>query len=111
VLLAQITIRRTVETALDMGTGSGVQALLASRHAGRVVATDINPRALNLTAFNALLNGVGNIECRQGSFYEAVDGETFDFISTNPPFVISPDTRGTSIATAIGRATRFAPKC
>ena len=93
VLLAQITIRRTVKTALDMGTGSGVQALLASRHAGRVVATDINPRALNLTAFNSLLNGVGNIECRQGSFFEAVDGETFDFISTNPPFVISPDAR------------------
>ena len=35
VLLAQITIRHTVKTALDMGTGSGVQALLASRHAGR----------------------------------------------------------------------------
>jgi Methyltransferase small domain len=93
VLLAQITIRRTVQAALDMGTGSGVHALLASRHARHVVATDINPRALNMTAFNALLNGVGNIECRQGSFYEPVDGETFDFISTNPPFVISPDTR------------------
>lgn len=93
VLLAQMTIRRPVQTALDVGTGNGVQALLAARHACRVVATDINPRALNVTAFNALLNGVANIECRRGSFYEPVDGEIFDFISINPPFVISPETR------------------
>jgi hypothetical protein len=46
-----------------------------------------------VTAFNALLNGVANVECRPGSLFEPVDGETFDFISTNPPFVISPDTR------------------
>ena len=93
VLLAQLAIRRPVQTALDIGTGNGVHALLAARHAGHVVATDINPRALNVTAFNALLNGVANIECRQGSFFEPVEDETFDFISTNPPFVISPDTR------------------
>ena len=53
VLLAQVAIRRPVETALDMGTGAGVHALLAARHASRVVAADINPRALNVTAFNA----------------------------------------------------------
>jgi SAM-dependent methyltransferase len=93
VLLAQVTIRRPVETALDIGTGAGAHALLAARHASRVVATDINPRALNVTAFNAALNGVINVECRHGDFYEPVNGETFDFISMNPPFVISPDTR------------------
>src|SRR5207249_5046859 len=31
---------------LDVGTGSGVQALLAARHASHVIATDINARAL-----------------------------------------------------------------
>lgn len=34
-MLAQLTIRRSVDAALDLGTGSGVQALLASRHADR----------------------------------------------------------------------------
>ena len=93
VLLAQVTIRRPVQTGLDMGTGAGVHALLAARHARHVVATDINPRALNVTAFNALLNGAANVECRQGDFYEPINGETFDFIAMNPPFVISPDAR------------------
>jgi hypothetical protein len=93
VLLSFITIRRPVESALDVGTGCGVQALLAARHARRVVATDINPRALNVTAFNARLNGLDNVECRQGSYFEPVAGETFDLVATNPPFVISPEAR------------------
>ena len=44
--LSHLTVRRHVETALDVGTGSGVQALLAARHSDRVVATDLNERAL-----------------------------------------------------------------
>ena len=42
------TVRRSVERALDVGTGCGVgsAALPASRHAERVVATDVNARAL-----------------------------------------------------------------
>jgi hypothetical protein len=48
---------------------------------------------LNVTAFNARLNGLANVECRQGSFFEPVAGETFDLIVCNPPYVISPETR------------------
>src|SRR6478752_2014025 len=44
--LASLTPRRHVARALDIGTGNGVHALLAARHAGHVIATDINPRAL-----------------------------------------------------------------
>jgi methylase of polypeptide subunit release factors len=65
--------------------------LLLARHAQRVIATDINPRALWLTRLNAALNDVTNIECRDGSFFEPVEGERFDVIACNPPFVISPD--------------------
>ena len=57
VTLAHLTIRRPVETALDVGTGSGIQAILAARHSARVVATDLSERALNFATFNALLNG------------------------------------------------------
>ena len=91
--LAQLTLRDPVERALDLGTGCGVQALHLARHAGSVVATDVNARALRLTRFNAALNDVEErVEVRDGSFFEPVRGERFDLIATNPPFVISPAT-------------------
>lgn len=93
--LAQLTVRHDVATALDLGTGCGVQALHLAEHADRVVATDVNPRALGLARFNAELNGVGGrVDVRDGSFFAPVAGERFDLISTNPPFVISPATGG-----------------
>jgi SAM-dependent methyltransferase len=90
-LLARLTIRRPVELALDLGAGCGYQAVLAARHAERVIATDVNARALAFTEFNALLNGATNVECRRGDRFTAVDDLTFDLIVSNPPFVISPD--------------------
>jgi len=90
--LSQLTVRRPVARTLDMGTGSGVQAILASRHSDHVVATDLNERALNFAAFNAVLNGIENVEFRSGSFFEPVASERFDLVTTNPPYVISPET-------------------
>ncbi|HEY9252875.1 MAG TPA: methyltransferase, partial [Nocardioides sp.] len=58
--LAQLTIRDQVGTALDLGTGCGVQALHLATHSDRVVATDVNQRALWITAFNAALNDVAD---------------------------------------------------
>ncbi|WP_322937607.1 class I SAM-dependent methyltransferase [Nocardioides bizhenqiangii] len=93
--LAQLTVRRDVGKALDLGTGCGVQALHLAGHADRVVATDVNPRALDLARFNAALNEVGaRVDQRSGSFFDPVAGERFDLISTNPPFVISPGDDG-----------------
>jgi len=88
--LANLTVRSEGGSALDLGTGLGVQALMAAAHAARVIATDSNPRALNFTGFNARLNGLSNIELRHGSLYEPVQGGRFDLIVSNPPFVISP---------------------
>lgn len=90
--LANLTIRKPVDQTLDLGCGTGFQSLFAARHSSRVIATDINPRALEFTRFNARVNGIDNIECREGSFFEPVAGETFDLIVSNPPFVISPET-------------------
>jgi hypothetical protein len=89
--LAHLTVRRPVRTALDMGSGSGIQAILASRHAERVVATDFNTRALDFALLNAWLNGVGNVEVRAGSYFEPVEGSRFDLVVTNPPYVVSPE--------------------
>jgi SAM-dependent methyltransferase len=89
--LASLVARQEVEDALDLCTGSGIQALVAARHARRVVATDLNARALAYAEFNLALNGIANVELRQGDMLEPVEGETFDLIVCNPPFVISPD--------------------
>jgi hypothetical protein len=91
--LAALTPRRHVARALDVGTGNGVHALLAARHADRVVATDVNIRALAFTEINAALNGLGNVETRPGSLFEPVRGEQFDLITCNAPYVVSPESR------------------
>ncbi|MGB4137765.1 MAG: methyltransferase, partial [Microbacterium sp.] len=92
--LAELVIPAQVRRALDLGTGCGIQALLVARHSGAVVATDISERALAFAALNARLNGVDNIEFRQGSMFEPVAGEAFDLIVSNPPFVITPRAQG-----------------
>jgi SAM-dependent methyltransferase len=91
VALAHLTVRGEGERALDVGTGNGIQAILLAAHAARVVATDVNPRAVAYADFNAALNGVENLETRLGSFFEPVAGEQFDLVVANPPYVVSPE--------------------
>ncbi|NUR00098.1 MAG: class I SAM-dependent methyltransferase [Streptomyces sp.] len=92
--LAGITVRTPVSAALDLGTGSGIQALHAAQHATRVTATDLNPRALHITALTLALSGAPAAELREGSLFEPVrEDETYDLIVSNPPFVISPGAR------------------
>ena len=91
VALAHLTVRGEGERALDLCTGNGIQAILLAAHAEHVVATDVNARALSYAAFNAALNGVRNVETRRGSFFEPVEGEQFDLIVANPPYVVSPE--------------------
>jgi len=74
---------------LDLGTGSGVCALFAARHARRVVAVDINPAAVRCAAVNALMNGLEQrIDFRQGDLFAPVAGERFDLVLFNPPFLL-----------------------
>jgi methylase of polypeptide subunit release factors len=88
--LAALTIRTPAVRALDLGTGCGVQALLAARHAEATVAVDVSERAVRYARLNCRLNNSA-VEVRRGSWFEPVNGETFDLIVANPPFVISPD--------------------
>ncbi|SEB57652.1 Methyltransferase small domain-containing protein [Paramicrobacterium humi] len=88
--LSGLMLQRPVSRVLDLGTGCGIQAMHAARHAEHVVATDISRRALEIARLNAELNGIGNIEFRHGSLFEPVAGERFDQIVSNPPFVITP---------------------
>jgi HemK-related putative methylase len=73
---------------LDMGTGSGVCAVFAAKHAARVIAVDINPAAVRCAGINVLLNHVEDrVEVRQGDLFSAVPGEQFDLVLFNPPFL------------------------
>jgi methylase of polypeptide subunit release factors len=88
--LARCTTRRPFRAALDLCTGSGIHALLASAHAQQVFAVDINPRAACCTRFNAQAAEISNLEIAVGDLFEPVHGECFDLITANPPFVPSP---------------------
>ncbi|GAB3255692.1 DUF7059 domain-containing protein [Arthrobacter pigmenti] len=98
--LAQFVERRTVDRALDLGTGCGIQLLYLLDHAQYVVATDISDRALAITRFNLVLNAAAlnldphhleeRVELRRGNMLEPVAGEKFNLVVSNPPFVITP---------------------
>jgi methylase of polypeptide subunit release factors len=89
--LAAATIRRPVDTALDLGTGCGVQALHLSTHAARVTATDVSERALRFAATTAALNGL-DWELLSGDLTAPVTRRRFDLVVSNPPFVVGPGT-------------------
>ena len=73
---------------LDMGTGTGIGAITAARWAGRVVAVDINPAAVRCAQDNVQLRQVQNrIEIRLGDLFARLDGERFDVVLFNPPFL------------------------
>src|SRR5439155_15523128 len=81
--------RSPARDALDLCAGTGIAALVLSRHVERVVAADITPRAGHFATFNARLNGRTNVEVVQGDLYQAVAGRTFDRIVAHPPYVPS----------------------
>jgi SAM-dependent methyltransferase len=89
VTLAQLALPCPGGRVLDVGTGSGVQALQAARSAAAVTATDTSARALAFAAFNAALAGTA-LDLRRGDLLEPVAGERFDRVVSNPPFVITP---------------------
>jgi release factor glutamine methyltransferase len=86
-LLARNLTVNEGERVLDMGTGCGILAVLATEKASRVVAVDINPHAVACTQKNAELNGA-KIETRVGNLFEAVEvDEKFDLIIFNAPYL------------------------
>lgn len=77
-----------VKRAVDIGCGAGVGALVIARarHDAQVLAVDINPRALRMTAVNAELAGLANISAYHSDVLASVEGE-FDLIVANPPYM------------------------
>ena len=79
-------VARPGAAVLDVCTGSGMLAVQAALLGARVTAVDVTRRALVSARVNALLNGV-RVHTRRGSLFSALDGERFDTIVSNPPYV------------------------
>jgi release factor glutamine methyltransferase len=94
---------KTGEVVLDLGTGSGILAVLAAKKAVTVVAVDVNPYAVRCAKANAALNRVeGKLSFIQANLFSALDVQAkFDVILFNAPYL--PSEKGED-ATWIGRS-------
>jgi release factor glutamine methyltransferase len=77
----------------DLGTGSGAIALACAveRPTWDITATDVSSEALTLAAANARMQGCGQIRFVQGSWYQPLQGQRFDLILSNPPYIAAAD--------------------
>jgi release factor glutamine methyltransferase len=94
-LLVELTLARFdagPRRVADLGTGSGAVALALARErsAWWIVATDYSVDALQIAQINRDRLKLGNVELRQGRWCDALGGERYDAILSNPPYV-APD--------------------
>ncbi|HEX8586662.1 class I SAM-dependent methyltransferase [Pseudomonas sp.] len=82
------TSTHPIRTAVDIGCGSGVGAILIgrARRDANVLAVDINPAALRFTAVNASLAKADNVVAYHSDILSGTTGE-FDLIVANPPYM------------------------
>jgi release factor glutamine methyltransferase len=84
------------ETVLDIGTGSGVQAVFAADMASSVLATDISVEAVEVARLNIKRHGLSKkIEVRQGDLFAPVNkDEKFDVILFNIAYPYNEKNQG-----------------
>ena len=75
------------ESVLEIGTGSGIVAMYASRLTDRITVTDINSDACLLAERNFKDNNIKNIEILFGNLFEPVKTRKFDVILFNTPYL------------------------
>lgn len=90
-LLADNLIINEGELVLEIGTGTGLISLIASKKASHVLATDINPCAIKCAKSNSEMNKIKNIEFLKGDLFQVVPGKKFDLILFNTPYLPSSD--------------------
>ncbi len=93
-LLVELALERLPPQGrvLDMGTGSGAiaVAIAHSRKDASVTALDVSSAALDVARDNARTNGAA-VRLLESDWYSAVDGETFDLLVSNPPYIAAGD--------------------
>ncbi len=75
------------QSVLEIGTGSGIVAMYASRLTDCITVTDINFDACELARRNFRDNGIENIEILFGNLFEPVKNRKFDVILFNTPYL------------------------
>lgn len=75
------------DSVLEIGTGSGIVAMYASRLSDNITVTDINLDACQLASRNFEANGIENIEVLFGDLFEPVKDRKFDVILFNFPYL------------------------
>ena len=78
-------------SVLEIGTGSGIVAMYASRLTDDITVTDINFDACELARKNFAENGIENIEILWGNLFEVVENRKFDVILFNTPYLPTED--------------------
>ena len=79
------------QSVLEIGTGSGIVAMYASRLTDDITVTDINFDACQLAERNFRANGIENIEILFGNMFEPVENRKFDVILFNTPYLPTED--------------------
>lgn len=96
-LLVEKALLRIPEDAdtrvLDLGTGCGAIALAIAKERPRahVIGVDNSPEALRIARLNASIFKAGNVELLESNWFDAVRGQKFDVVVSNPPYVVNRD--------------------
>jgi release factor glutamine methyltransferase len=86
-LLADNLEIKNGQSVLEIGTGSGIVAMYASRLTDNITVTDINSDACLLAERNFKENNIENIEILFGNLFEPVENRKFDVILFNTPYL------------------------
>jgi SAM-dependent methyltransferase len=104
---------RPGETVLDVGSGSGVDAIIAAKAVGpegRVIGVDMTPEMLDAARRNTERMGLDNVEFRKGLAERLpVDAESIDLVISNGVLNLMVDKHGAykQIARALKPGGRF----
>ena len=70
---------------LELGCGSGLISLHSAKRGANVIASDINPSAIQGLEFNAQKMGL-KVECIESDLFENISTDDFNYIIINPPY-------------------------
>ena len=90
-LLADNLLIKENQSVLEIGTGTGIVAMYASKLTDKITVTDINFDACQLAEKNFKDNDIENIEILFGNLFEPVKNRKFDIILFNTPYLPTED--------------------